>query len=215
MKILSFLFGILLLSTIIYSGYYTVNHTNFVIWFGLITAVLTPFAIELLLYPIKSGEKKVIEDLKKVAEINALIEKANDKETQVKQLENRLKELDQLIAYESKRRTLETERDIYLFQANNSLKGLRKVQEEMEALVGEKQALPKELKELQEQLEHGEENDIEIPIGEKTIVLRRRNFAGGSIYSLLIFECIRFVYKTFKILDKKLRVPKIPPSDPE
>jgi vacuolar-type H+-ATPase subunit I/STV1 len=203
MKILSFFTGLLLISAIVCSGYYTVHHNSFVIWFGVITALLTPFAMEAILYPFKSGDKKMLQNLAKVSEINKLIKKAEDKETKVRQLETQLRQLDQLIAYESKRRTLEAEKAIYLFQAQNALKGLDKVQGEIAALTSEKQQLPEELVALQKQLERGGPNDIELLIGTKTFVLRQKDFDGISIYGTFVFELFRLIQKAFRSIEKK------------
>ena len=114
MKVLNFLIGLLLLVLIVYTGYYTTNNTNFVIWFGVITAILAPIALEFIFYPFKSKDKLLIKDLSRVPEIDKLIKEANNVEMKVQSLEKQKLELEKLISLEAYRRTLITEKEIYI-----------------------------------------------------------------------------------------------------
>lgn len=199
MKAFIFLIGISLLGIVIFTGYYTKSHSNFVIWFGLVTAILMPFAIEALVYPFRSNDKdkKLMRALSTVPEIHKLIEEANDKTSQIKALKKQQDELENLIAYESRRRTLIVEREIYLFQGRTALEGINKVNRQLEHLATEAMAFPDELKELLELVKEEEPDAISLKIGTKELSLKKAHFQGISIYGNLAFEMIRALAELF------------------
>jgi len=199
MKAFIFLIGILLLGTVVFTGYYTTSHPTFVIWFGLVTAILMPFAIEALIYPFRTNDKdkKLMRALSTVPEIHKLIEEANDKASQIKALKKQQDELENLIAYESRRRTLIVEREIYLFQGRTALDGINKVDRQLEELAAEAMAFPDELNALLEFVKQEEPDAISFKVGTKEISLKKAHFQGISIYGNLAFEMVRAFAELF------------------
>jgi len=204
MKLISFILGALLVGLIAYLGYYTTTHSNFVIWFGVITALLAPLSFEFLLYPFRSKDKKLIKELSKVPQIENLIQEAKDSEAKVLLLEKQQKDLDKLISYESKRRTLLAERQIWILQAEESLKAIGKLDENIELLTSEKQNLPEHLKSLQENIKKIETEDISFTISGKNFTLKKKSFDSFPLYGKLLFEII----KLFERLFAKIENPK-------
>jgi hypothetical protein len=80
MKLVSFLIGLILISVIVYFGYYTVSHPGFVVWFGVITAVVSPLAFEFLLIPFRSKDSRILKELSKVPQVQNLLQSAKDSE---------------------------------------------------------------------------------------------------------------------------------------
>lgn len=191
MRILSFLFGLILIAAIVYCGYYSIEHPNFVAWFGVITAVISPVAFEFLLYPFRSKDKQMIKDLSKVPQIEKLLQEAKDNESKIELLEQQRKELDKLITYESKRRTLLAERALYITQGEEALAQIKKLDESLQLLTHEKQTLPDSLKELMGEIEKIESTDITYTLNGKTYTIRRKYFNWFPIYGNALFEIIK------------------------
>lgn len=205
MKILSFITGLTVVAGIVFAGYYSTDHSHFVVWFGVITALAAPLAFEFLSYPFKSRNNQILKDLSKVAQLESLIIKAKDTETRIRLLEEQQKDLDKLIAYESKRRSLIAEREIYILQGSEALTGLNRVNVDIEKLTSEKAELPAHLTKLADLVSGVKnEDDLSIPLGSKILLLKKRNFRG-SIYSELTFEILRLFLNLFLEIDKKLK----------
>lgn len=196
-----FILGILLISVIIALGFYTKNNNGFAIWFGVITAFISPLAIELILYTFRSKEKVIIEKLSKVPEIDSLIKKAHDNEEKIALLLKQREELDLLIQYESKRRTLLAERDIFIAQGMKVIEELRSIDDRLTSLTKEKQRLPEYLKPLQEEIQKFNKNDVILQVKGKTYILNKDEFDLFPFYGELIFSLL----KGFGALTKKER----------
>jgi seryl-tRNA synthetase len=202
MKIISFLIGLLLIGVIIFSGYYTMTHTNFVIWFGVITAIISPFAFEFIISPFKSKEKEVIKKLSKVPQIEQLIKNAEDNESKIALLESQRKELDKLIAYESQKKTLEAERAIYILQGEESLEKIKEINTNLELLTKTKQELPENLKSLMTEIERIDLTDITYLIGDKKFTIKQKYFNWFPFYGNAVFEVIKASKEMMNKLDK-------------
>jgi DNA-binding MarR family transcriptional regulator len=199
MKVLSFVVGLVLLGAIVYIGYYTSSHSNFVIWFGVSTAILAPLAFEFLFLPFKSQNSKLIKDLSKVPQIEKLIKEAEDNEQKVKLLEQQRAELDRLVSYESKRRALLAEKKIFIYQGEAALKGLNRVDQSLLDLTGEKESFPESLHPLMEKIKHGEPSDVPFTFNGKQHTLRKSDFDGLPGYGVLFFELAKVIVRA---LDK-------------
>jgi hypothetical protein len=141
MRILSLAMGLLVLVGLVYSGYYANENPSFVVWFGVITAVASPLAFELILFPFKSKDKEILVALAKVPDIEKLIKEARDNEERVKLLEKQKASLATLIAFEAKRRTLEAEKEIFIIQGQQAIRSIEDVNMKLELLTKEKQVL--------------------------------------------------------------------------
>jgi hypothetical protein len=204
MKFLSFFFGLVLLGAIIYTGYYTVSHSGFVIWFGVITAILAPIAFEFLLLPFRSKGNQLIKELSKVPQIEKLIKEAEDNEQKVRLLEQQRAELDKLISYEAQRRSLLAEQQIFILQGEAALKGLESVNKSLEELTAEKHLLPESLQPLLLRIEHGETTDTPFMFNGKQYALKKRHFELIPAYGNLAFEIAKlFVQALNKIENPK------------
>lgn len=87
MRIVSFTLGLICISSIIALGYYANINSWFVIWFGVVTAILSPLAFEFLLFPFRARNQNLINDLSRVPKIDLLIKEAKDNEGRIKILE--------------------------------------------------------------------------------------------------------------------------------
>lgn len=198
MKILSFISGLLLVGLITYFGYYTASHSSFVIWFGVITAIIAPLAFEFILYPFRSKDKQLIKELSKVPQIEKLIKEASDNESKIKLLEQQKLDLDKLISYESKRRTLLAERNLYVIQGEEALRGIEKSNQNLTLLLSEKQQLPESLKSLQQEIENIESTDLAYTINGKKYVIKKKYFEFFPYYGNAVYE----IFKATKVLMK-------------
>lgn len=190
-NIILFLLGLILIAGMVILGYYTTSNSSFVVWFGLIIAVISPIAFELLLLPFKYKDKKVITDLSKIPQIEALLNEAKNNESKVKLLELRIKELDSLISYESRRKTLIAERDLYINQGKLALKQVENINKSIELLTLEKEEIPNELKPLLDIIENVESNDIHCKVGHRTITIRQKHLESIPIYGPFTFSLLR------------------------
>jgi len=193
MKTLKFISGIILFFIIIYSGYYSTNNSKFVIWFGLITTILTPIAFYFILFPFKSKEKTLLKDLTRITQIEKLIEEANKTELKVQLLEKQKLDLEKLISFESHRRTLIAERNIYLYQGQTALNKIIEINENLELLTKERQALPEYLKSLQEEIRQKGVDDFIYVFRGKHYIVKKKNFEFIPIYGTLFYELFKSV----------------------
>lgn len=191
MKILLFLVGLASVLLIVYSGYYTVDHPNFVVWFGLITALGAPLAFELILYPFNSTDKNILKNFSKVTQIEALLQQAFESEEKVKNLEKKRSDLEQLIAFESKRRTLIAQREIYVMQGKEALLKIQELNTSLNTLLAEKQEIPVELQPLLEEMERMEATDIVYLLGNETFVLKKKYFDHLPLYGNALYNVIK------------------------
>lgn len=190
MRTFSFSLGLVLVAVIFYCGYYTNNHSEFVIWFGVVTALVSPLAFELLLFPFRSKDQELLKDLSKVPRIEALLKVAKDSEEKIALLEKQKEGLDILIAYESKRRALEAEKQIYLFQGKEALEGINRVNQGLELLTSEKHSLPPELEPLLNSQSESRET-IRYTINRIPYVLRRSSFGTFPLYGPMLFDILK------------------------
>jgi hypothetical protein len=200
MKILSFLIGVVLIGLIVYIGNYTTNHPLFITWFGVITAILAPLAFEFLFYPFRVKDKKLIKELAKVPQIEKLLQEANNNETKVKYLKKQELELDKLISYETKRRTLIAEKEIYVLQGEEALKKIEKINEILELLTNEKLEMPESLKPLLHEIEKIESTDIIYVINNNNFVIKKKYFELFPFYGHILFE----IFKLFAKIANKI-----------
>jgi hypothetical protein len=203
MRIFTFIFGLLLVAGIIYSGYYTITNSNFIVWFGIITAIVSPFAFECLITPFKSKDKKIMKELSKVPQIEQLIQNAKDNESKITLLEKQIRELDKLISYESQKKTLEAKRAIYILQGKESLSKINEINENLELLTETKQSLPDELKSLMKVIEEIESTDVIYQIRGKRLIFKQKYFSWFPFYGNLLFEIIRDGKRIMNKIDKK------------
>lgn len=101
-RILIFILGAGIVAFLIFLGIYTTNNTDFVIWFGLITAFLAPIAFEAL----KSSiiYQKEIKNLLKITEIEELMQKATTLDEKVQTLRIQQQNLNEIINLESRKK---------------------------------------------------------------------------------------------------------------
>jgi hypothetical protein len=204
MKIISFILGLALLAGIIWAGYYTVEHASFVIWFGVITAIVSPLSFELVYGPFRADTGKILKSLAKAAEVEKMIQQAEDTQTKIALLEAQQRDLDKLIAYESKRRTLVAEREIYVINGQQALNNIQKVDEQILLLTGEKLALPEHLQPLAAELDKPDQYIVGIELGNRKIFLRRSSFELVPLYGGLLFDLFRAVHNQINKLERSL-----------
>lgn len=202
MKIISFISGLLLMAGIIFAGYYAVSHATFVIWFGVITAIVSPLSFELIYGPFRADTGKILKTLAKAAEIEKMIQQAEDTKTKIELLEAQQRDLDKLIAYESKRRTLIAEREIYIANGQQALNNIQKTDEQILVLTGEKQSLPEHLQPLANELDKPDQDIIGIELGKRKLILKRNSFELLPLYGGLLFDLIKMMHNLIIKLER-------------
>lgn len=185
-RILSFLFGIAIIALLLYLGKHTVDNTNFVIWFGLITALLAPVAYELLKYSFIS--QKGINKLLKVTEIQSLIEKATTLDDKIRVLKIQQQHLNEIIEIESRKKSLLAEKDIYISLAEKSLNEIKKIDISLKSISNEVDDLPENLKQLHNLIQNQSDMKDAIIIRTKTKIYT----IDKSLFDFFIFGDIAF-----------------------
>lgn len=203
MKIISFIFGLTLFGSIVWMGYYSTIDQHFVVWFGVYTAIFSPLAFELVAYPFRAKDNGILHKLSKVADMETLIRKADDTETKLRLLEAQRRDLDKLITYESKRKSLLAERDIYALQAEEALKNLNRINGGLTQLTGEKQEIPAHLEPLSTMIENND--NIIIRFNSQPHVFRRSNFSWFPLYGELLFDILKAMERAINRLDPPKR----------
>lgn len=188
LRLLTFLFGLLLLSGVSWLGYLSGSDPKIIPWFGIAAAIAAPLGLTALAYGIKGRKEKVLDDLKKVPEIQRLIVEAKTREEQLRILEAEHNKLSSIIASESRRQTLESRRV--------------SIEDEARRLVQEADAIDKELLLLNNNAEKGlisrasieelsklirarTKGDIILRFGSRNFIIERDLFLaipGGSFF---------------------------------
>lgn len=198
-KIPTFICGCLFLGILIYFAIYTTSHSNFGIWFGLITAILSPPAYELFKVSFSNSEAN-LKRLLKIKDIEDLINKSETIEGKVNVLKDQEQYLKKLFEFESKKKMLLTEKEIYISLADKSLTNIKRIDESLQMLTDQIEEIPDELKPLYKIIEKNEEikDDIIIKIYSHIITIPK------DIFDLIPFGFILYPILKLQSSSKKI-----------
>jgi hypothetical protein len=100
------LMAIGLLAGVIYLGIRSGRDSNFVVWFGIASAIVAPVGLSLFSFAFRRSDAGIIQRLAKVPEIGRLVQEANTQEEKIRLLEAERLRLAEVIRLESRRQAL-------------------------------------------------------------------------------------------------------------
>ena len=98
--------GLLMLTAVVLLGFQTTRNTSYVVWFGLASVVLAPFALNVIVHASKMDDQLLFRQLLKVPQIDTLIQQARTQEEEIRLLEMERERLSEVIQVEARRQTL-------------------------------------------------------------------------------------------------------------
>ena len=198
-RILAFIFGCVLIALLLMLGKNSADQPtgNSVMWFGLASALLAPMGLGLLGYAILGSDRDQISKLTKVTEIEQLIDKAETEEEKLKRLQEERSILDTIIRFEVDRRTLEVRKKILEKTAEDILKELEIIDQQLIELGSkvEQGVTGEQIKKLRDRIDAIANDDVIFRFGTKQFIIKKS--------SLLTF---RFMVTQFFILSDFLPV---------
>ena len=192
-RLFSFLLGIALVASVIFLGLEARDNQSFVVWFGLAAAILTPAGFAAVGYAFTTGERKLLERLSKVPEIQNLINEAKSQEEKIRLLEQERSRLIEIVQLEARKQALATRKESLEEDGVRILEELEVVDKELNSIQTTVQSTPvtQELAKLQERLQAWRNKDIIISFGPKEFILKRERFYSFP-FGGLIYEYFRF-----------------------
>ena len=204
-RITATLIGISLLILVYYLGVKSVQDTNYVLWFGLASAIAAPIGLGLIGYSIKRQD--VLSELAKVPEIEKLTKEAKSQEEKIALLAKERANLAEIIKLESRRQALINRKELLENDGARIFEEIRLVEQEMKQLqiTTEESIVTKELKMLHERIKAKEKGNIIIRIGSREFTLDRRfTYSFPFPLDLILTEGIRVIGN----LSVKISAPK-------
>jgi hypothetical protein len=126
--------GLFLIGVVVYLGFQANINTNFVIWFGLSSAILAPAGISLISYSFTLKDRTILKKLKSVSEVENLMKEAKSKKEKIKILEKERENLEETVRLETKRQVLLERKNLLENNAEEILSQLEKIDQEIERL---------------------------------------------------------------------------------
>lgn len=137
-RLLLFFTGIVLIAIVVFLGVKSAKDSNYVLWFGLASALIAPVGISAISSIFNVGSNETLKKLLKVPQIDELIQKAETQEEKIKLLEEERKQLSNIIKYETLKHATLERRKYLEYEAQNILKEFEKVEKEIQQLNLEK-----------------------------------------------------------------------------
>lgn len=208
-RIASALIGLALLLIVYQLGVKSLHDTNYVLWFGLASAIAAPVGLGLIGYSLKRGD--VLPELAKIPEIAKLTQEAKSQEEKVAALEKQRAKLVEIIRYEARKQALENRKELLESDAARILEELNLIEQEMSQLnlSVESSEFSEEVRLLQKRIEAKKKGEVIIQIGSYYFTLNRYVFNGLPFpIDVLLLEGVRLI----GTLSQKLLTPKPPKS---
>ncbi|MGL1932195.1 MAG: hypothetical protein OCC45_10590 [Desulfotalea sp.] len=133
-RILSALFGVILLGGVTWLGFTASIDSSFVIWFGLASAILAPTGIAAISYSITAKKNEVLARLENVPEIQKLIQEAKTQEEKIKLLEQEREQLLAAVEFETRKQALISRKEILEVEASDLVSELEILEKELSFL---------------------------------------------------------------------------------
>ena len=179
-RILLFLAGTACLASVVWLGIKTADHTSYVVWFGLASAIIAPIGLTLLTLAFTLGKNDALKRLSAVPDIQKLIEKANTEQERIRVLQEQRNQLEDTIRLESHRQALLARKDKLQDDGVQILTDLESVDAELTAVDDSVTASPwrDDIRRLQERLKARRRGAIVLHIGSRHITLDRDLIIG-------------------------------------
>ena len=98
--------GLLMLTAVVLLGFQATRNTSYVVWFGLASVVLAPFALNVIVHASKMDDQLLFRQLLKVPQIDTLIQQVRTQEEEIRLLDMERERLSEVIQVEARRQTL-------------------------------------------------------------------------------------------------------------
>lgn len=174
-KIISALIATGLITGTVYLGIQSGKDNRFVIWFGIASATAAPVGLNLFSYAISRSDRKIIQQLAKVPEIERLIEEAKTQEEKIQVLEAERSRLAEIVKIESRRQAALDRIDSLERDAVRILTELENLDRELiliDEQVGES-AISEEIRRLRERIKAREDGDVILRLGSRVYRIDR------------------------------------------
>lgn len=180
MRFISFIFGLLLITSVAAFGFFAQGLPSFVILFGLASAILIPLGFAAIGFSLNAGSRLVTSKLAKVPEIDRLIAEAESQEERVKLLRVQRKRLLDVLEFETKLHALQARRNLLESNATNLLQELNGLDSQIATLDEQvaQSPLHGEVKQLQQRVMARHQRDIVLNAFGKQIVISREDISS-------------------------------------
>lgn len=161
--------GISLLLIVAFVGWKTAQNANFVIWFGLASALLAPAGFAMIGFGLRSSNDDLVRKLSRVPELQELIAKAESHEEKIKALEEERSILEKVVKFEARRQSLIERKENLENEAIRIIGEFDAVKSRMKHLDDELAAIPnhESIDKLRERIKAVESGDIVLSFSRK------------------------------------------------
>lgn len=192
------LLALILLAGVIYLGFLSGADTNYVVWFGIASAIVAPIGLSLFGYAIRTSEAAVIQQLAKVPEIGHLMEQAQTYEEKIKVLEDERARMVEIISLESRRQAVQDRIQSLEHDAARILRELENLDDErslFDKQIGQS-AVSEEVQRLRERVRAREKGDVIFHFGSRFYRLDR------ELIEAIPFRLGTWLLLYFKLLER-------------
>lgn len=171
----SIVFAMALLAGVVYLGILSGKDNNFVVWFGIASAIVAPVGISLLGYAFSRSDSDVFQRLAKIPEIDRLMKEAKTYEEKIQVLEVERARLVEVVRLESRRHAAHDRIETLERDAVRILQELDNLQGELcllDTQIGES-PVSQEIQRLRERVRAKEKGDVIFRYGDRVYRIDR------------------------------------------
>ncbi len=187
-KILGLIACVILLGGVLFLAVISYTQPWYIVPYGIACAFFPQLIFTIIGVLFVRDDKKVLRQLAKVPEIQSLINKATSTEERIKVLEEERKNLDEVINFEAKRRTLLAQKEIYEVEGNKVLNELSRIDGDLSILESQKNEKSEVTKKLLARIAN--EKDLVLVLGSRKIVFSEEFFYKRGILGFFIFKLV-------------------------
>ena len=203
-RILLIIFGLLSFFIVIFLGIEASSKSNYVIWFGLASALLAPAGFTLITLAFRNNNDKLLQQLSKVPEIKVLIEKAQTQEEKIKALELERASLEDTIKYETFRSILLEKKNTFELEAEKLIENLENIEDNLLKLdkdIAENINI-EIIQKLRIKLKEQEQDTITIKLYDKDIAINVAKVRNIPFVGEFAIAYLKLVQDIFALLDR-------------
>jgi hypothetical protein len=193
-RILSLVLGFWLIATVFWLGLKTKNDQSLVIWFGLASAILAPVGFAAIGYSLTANNRRVLERLSKIPEIEELITTAKTEEGKIESLERERARLLEVVEFEARKESLTMRKGSLEEDGARILTELEAIDAELATLKISPGPVTEEIKKLQARIRARQKGDLVFRVGSRHFILKRETLIGLP-YGGIVFENLKFLLK--------------------
>jgi hypothetical protein len=200
-RILSLLFGVGLIATVVWLGLQTRHDQSLVVWFGLAAAIFAPMGFAAIGYSLTSSNRQVLERLSKVPEIEHLITAAKTQEERIGSLERERARLLEVVEFEARKESLTRRKGSLEQDGTRILSELEAIDAELSSLKISPGPVTEEITKLRARIRARQDGDLVFRIGSRHFVLKRDIFVGLP-YGGVVFENFTLLLRMKKFVGR-------------